>query len=111
MADLPDFRITPGAPFKNCSVDYFGPLILRFSRRQRTKGYGALYTCLTPRAIHVELATDLSIGRFFMALRRFISLYRQPKFICSDNEYVSHFAEPDSVWMDICVKLYDLLEV
>ena len=26
-------------------------------------------------------------------------------------EYVSHFAEPDSVWMDIWVKGYDLLEV
>ena len=26
-------------------------------------------------------------------------------------EYVNHFAEPDSVWMDICVKGYDLLEV
>ena len=24
-------------------------------------------------------------------------------------EYVSHFAEPDSVWMDIWVKGYDLL--
>ena len=26
-------------------------------------------------------------------------------------EYVSHFAEPDFVWMDIWVKGYDLLEV
>ena len=27
------------------------------------------------------------------------------------SEYVSHFAEPDSVWMDIWVKVYNLLEV
>ena len=26
-------------------------------------------------------------------------------------DYVSHFAKPDSVWMDIWVKGYDLLEV
>ena len=26
-------------------------------------------------------------------------------------EYASHFVEPDSVWMDIWVKGYDLLEV
>ena len=26
-------------------------------------------------------------------------------------EYVSHFAEPNSAWMDIWVKGYDLLEV
>ena len=26
-------------------------------------------------------------------------------------EYVSQFAEPDSVWMDIWIKGYDLLEV
>ena len=85
IADLPDFRITPGAPFENCSVDYFGPVTLRFGRRQRTKGYGALFTCLTTRAIHIELVTDLTIDRFLMGLRRFISLYGQPKFIRSDN--------------------------
>ena len=27
------------------------------------------------------------------------------------SEYVSHFAEPNSIWMDIWVKGYDLLEV
>ena len=27
------------------------------------------------------------------------------------SEYVSHFAEPNSVWMDIWAKGYDLLEV
>ena len=85
MADLPDCRITPSTPFENCSVDYFGPLTLPFGRRQRTKGYGALFTCLTTRAVHVELVTDLSINRFLMAMRRFISLYGQPKFIRSDN--------------------------
>ena len=85
MADLPDFRITQGDPFENCSVDYFGPLTLKFGRRQRTKGYGALFTCLTTRAVHSELVTDLTIDRFLMALRRFTSLYGQPKFIHSDN--------------------------
>ena len=86
MADLPDFRITPGSPFENSSIDYFGPFELRFGRRQRPKGYGAIITCLTTRAIHIELVTDLTVDRLLMALRRFISLYGQPKFIRSDNE-------------------------
>ena len=37
---------------------------------------------------------------------------RATGFPCANlPEYVSHFAEPDSVWMDIWVKVYDLLEV
>ena len=85
MADLPDFRIMPGSPFENTSIDYFGHFMIRFGRRQRTKAYGAVFTCLTTCAIHLELVTDESTDHFFMALRRFISLYGQPKFIRSDN--------------------------
>ena len=37
---------------------------------------------------------------------------RATSFRCANlPEYVTHFAEPDSVWIDIWVKGYDLLEV
>ena len=37
---------------------------------------------------------------------------RATGFLCVNLlEYVSHLAEPDSAWMDIWVKGYDLLEV
>ena len=42
----------------------------------------------------------------------FVDVVRAIGFPCVNiPEYVSHFAEPDSVWMDIWVKGYDLLEV
>ena len=36
-------------------------------------------------ASHAELVTDLTTDRFLMALRRFMSLYGQPKRMKSDN--------------------------
>lgn len=85
MSDLPNFRTTPGLPFETTAVDYFGPFLIKFGYRQRKKVYGAVFTCLATRAVQVELVTDLTADRFLMALRRFMSLYGQPKRIRSDN--------------------------
>ena len=86
MSDLPWFRITPGgAPFENMSVDYFGPFNIKFGKRQQTKAYGVIFTCLTTRAIHLELATSLNTDSYLLAFRQFISVYGQPKFVRSDN--------------------------
>ena len=85
MADLPKFRLTPGLPFETTAVDYFGPFLIKYGYRQRRKAHGAIFSCLTTRAIHVELVTDLTADRFLMALRRFTSIYGQPKHIRSDN--------------------------
>ena len=67
--------VTPGYPFENTSVDYFGPFYVKYGRRQRIKAYGAIFTCLTTRAIHLELVTDLTADRFLQTLRRFMSLW------------------------------------
>ena len=85
MSDLPSFRLSPGSPFESTYIDYFGPFEIRFGKRQRTKVRGVIFTCLTTRAIHLELVTNLTTDRFLMALRRFISIYGQPKVIRSDN--------------------------
>ncbi|XP_037303405.1 uncharacterized protein LOC119193787 [Manduca sexta] len=68
--DLPRARLDPyHRPFSNCGVDYFGPMIVKIGRR-REKRWGALFTCLTTRAIHLELAASLSTDSAIMALRR-----------------------------------------
>ena len=85
MSNLPAFRITPGYPSENTSVDYVGPFYVKYGRRQRRKAYRAIFTCLTTRAIHLELVTALTADRFLQALRRFMSLYGQLRFIRSDN--------------------------
>ena len=49
------------------------------------KQYGALFTCLTTRTVHLELASDLSANVFILALRRFIAPCGKPKEILSGN--------------------------
>ena len=85
MADLPSLRVNATCPFENTAIDYFGMFDMKYGYRGRTKAYGVVFTCLTTRAVHVELATDVSTNTFLLALRRFMSLYGAPKEIRSDN--------------------------
>ncbi|XP_037295821.1 uncharacterized protein LOC119189653 [Manduca sexta] len=83
--DLPRARLDPyHRPFSNCGVDYFGPMIVKIGRR-REKRWGALFTCLTTRAIHLELAASLSTDSAIMALRRMAARRGWPKIMYSDN--------------------------
>ncbi|XP_063533651.1 uncharacterized protein LOC134743949 [Cydia strobilella] len=85
MGQLPDMRVTPtGRAFTHTGLDYFGPMTVKIGRRQE-KRYGALFTCMTVRAIHIELASDLTTTSALMALRRFIARRGCPKTIWSDN--------------------------
>ena len=65
MANLPKERLfIYDKPFTSTAVDYFGPFLVKHSKTTKrnqalTKRYGVIYTCLTTRAIHLELAGDL----------------------------------------------------
>ena len=52
-------------------VDYFEPFIIKEGRKE-VKRYGALFTCLVSRAVHIEVASSLESNSFILALRRFI---------------------------------------
>ena len=68
MAPLPSVRITPmNPPFTFVGVDYFGPLMVR-QGRSLVKRYGCLFTCLTMRAVHIEIAYSLDAESFLCAL-------------------------------------------
>ncbi|XP_038061252.1 uncharacterized protein LOC119731982 [Patiria miniata] len=85
MADLPKDRVTHGAaPFSTVGVDFFGPFMVKRARSE-LKRYGCLFTCLTTRAIHIEVCQSLETDSFINALQRFISRYGQPAQIRSDN--------------------------
>lgn len=85
MAPLPAARLQAFVPaFTNVGVDYFGPLYVSIGRRAE-KRYGCLFTCLTTRAIHIELAHSMDTDSFLMAFRRFVSLRRSPLQVYSDN--------------------------
>ena len=85
MSDLPDCRTSTGHPFEKTAIDYFGHFYIKVGYRGRRKAFGAIFTCLTTRAVHVELVTDLTTQCFLLALTRVISLYGKPKEMRSDN--------------------------
>ena len=94
MAPLPTVRVSQEAhftPFSAVGIDYFGPLHVSKSVRTRSqnpalmKRYGCIFTCLKCRAIHLELAKDLSTASFLNVLHRFIARRGPPQIIYSDN--------------------------
>lgn len=64
-------RVTPALPFCHVCVDYFDPFTTIQGSRKH-KRYGALFTCLFSRAVHIEVANSLETYSFLTALRRFI---------------------------------------
>ena len=91
MSNIPIDRITVNEkPFSNIGVDYFGPIIIKLNKRTRStqpivKRCGVLFTCLTTRGVHLELATDTTTDAFILALRRFIARRGHVKLLRSDN--------------------------
>ena len=49
------------------------------------KRYGALFTCLVSRAVHIEVASSLESSSFIQALRRFIARRGPVREIRTDN--------------------------
>lgn len=69
MGQLPVDRLTPFVrPFSYTGVDYFGPVFVAIGRRQE-KRWVAIFTCLTTRAIHLELSRDLSADATIIVLK------------------------------------------
>lgn len=71
MAELPKEQIEVSAPFCYTGMDCFGPFIIKKGRIEY-KRYGLLFTCLSSRAVHIEMLEDLSTDMFINALRCFL---------------------------------------
>ena len=85
MSILPAARLKPNEPpFSYVGIDYFGPFL---TKRGRTleKRYGCVYSCLTMRAVHIEMAYDMTSDSFINCFRRFMGRRGKPKQIFSDN--------------------------
>lgn len=85
MADLPEDRLLPDKPpFTNVGVDYFGPVDVK-QGRCTVKRYGVLFTCLTTRAVHIEVAHTLDTDSCLNAVRCFVCRRGHVSIIRSDN--------------------------
>ncbi|GBP97924.1 hypothetical protein EVAR_79014_1 [Eumeta japonica] len=85
QGELPAERLKAHEPPFNCSaIDYFGPMIVTVGRRTE-KRWGVLITCLTTRAVHLEIAASLTPSSAILALRRFMARRGTPTVMYSDN--------------------------
>ena len=85
MSDLPIERLGyRQAPFNNCGVDYFGPFHVTI-RRSLEKRWAFLFTCLTTRAIHIEVVPSMDSSSCVMGVERFIARRGTPSKIWFDN--------------------------
>jgi hypothetical protein len=73
MGDLPECRTTICHPFVNVGIDYAGPLTVKINRKTSMKAYVAIFVCMSTKAVHIELVSDLTSGAFIAALTRFVS--------------------------------------
>ncbi|PWA22445.1 hypothetical protein CCH79_00020932, partial [Gambusia affinis] len=89
MADLPAARLSTDPPFTHIGLDVFGPWII-CSRRTRgglshSKRWAVIFTCMSVRAIHIEVIESLESSSFINAFRRFIAVRGPVKHIYSDR--------------------------
>ena len=83
---LPKERVTLGYPFENVGIDYTGALTITDTKSKcPEKYYICLFTCMATRAVHLELASDLSAQTFINLFRRFCARRSTPSLVISDN--------------------------
>ena len=73
MSSLPAKRTEPTPPFTYVGCDIFGPFVVK-DRRSDIKRYGALFTCMASKAIHIEMVDDMTTDAFLNALRCIIAI-------------------------------------
>ena len=71
-------------PFTHTGVEFFGPFEVKFLRRT-LKIWCCLFTCLTTRAVHIEVAQSLDTESCIAAVTKFIARRGYPSTIISDN--------------------------
>ncbi|XP_044151553.1 uncharacterized protein LOC122939550 [Bufo gargarizans] len=89
MANLPYDRLSMDPPFTNVGLDVFGPwpVVVRQTRGGRAHGkrWAIMFTCLSIRAVHIEVIESMDTSCFINAFRRFIAIRGPVKHIRSDR--------------------------
>ena len=88
MGQLPLERVSPDSVFSNVGVDYAGPFYIKLGHTRRptiVKAYACLFVSLSVKAVHIEVASDLTMAAFLACLRRFVAQRGKSNLIWSDN--------------------------
>ena len=87
--------------------NYFGALTIKLNKGTCTSGtakrYGALFTCMTTWAVHLQLAGDMTTDSFILVLHHFRARMGHPKSNRSDNR--SNFIGAEKELKDALSKL------
>ncbi|XP_059837241.1 uncharacterized protein LOC132400293 [Hypanus sabinus] len=88
MADLPPERLEACPPFTNVGLDVFGPWSIT-TRRTRggqaeSKRWAIMFSCMSSRAVHIEVIESLDTSSCINALRRFFAIRGPAKQLRSD---------------------------
>jgi len=87
MADLPASRVLQCRPFSKVGIDFAGPLLMKELKLRKTREYKvyiSVFVCMTVKAVHLEIVSDLSTPAFLAALDRFVARRGLPSDIYSD---------------------------
>ncbi len=89
MSALPPDRVSVDPPFTHTGLDVFGPFTV-VTRKTRghsieNKRWVVIFSCLSARAVHLEVIESLSASSFICALRRFLAVRGPVKHFRSDR--------------------------
>ncbi len=89
MSALPPDRVSVDPPFTHTGLDVFGPFtgVTRKTRGHsiENKRWVVIFSCLSARAVHLEVIESLSASSFICALRRFLAVRGPVKHFRSDR--------------------------
>uniref|UniRef100_A0A336L4Q0 CSON000201 protein n=1 Tax=Culicoides sonorensis TaxID=179676 RepID=A0A336L4Q0_CULSO len=85
MSNLPQCRLSPYThPFTFTGIDCMGPINVVMNRKTQ-KRWVCLFTCLTVRAIHLEILYGMDHDNFIMAFENFMAIMGRPRDVYCDN--------------------------
>ena len=87
MSDLPPARVQISRVFAHTGIDYFGWFETKESTRKNARTYKtwcALFVCMSTKAVHIEVVSQLSKEAFLAAFDRFTSRRSLPEVVYCD---------------------------
>ena len=88
LGELPAERVCTSPAFMSTGIDFAGPFTLKKGHTRKPvhiKAYLCVFICLSTKAIHLEVISDLTTASFIAGLNRFIARRGCPTTIHSDN--------------------------